>query len=81
MLPVVATEAHGAHLPLGTDSLEARENCRRAALRLEALGCPVVLGPVIPFWRLQLSSWFRRHNQSQLQYDDQSADGSVPELV
>ncbi|MCY3797981.1 MAG: creatininase family protein [Chloroflexi bacterium] len=49
MLPVGATEAHGAHLPLGTDSFEARENCRRAALRLEALGCPVVLGPVIPF--------------------------------
>lgn len=49
LLPVGATEAHGAHLPLGTDSFEARENCRRAALRLEALGCPVVIGPVIPF--------------------------------
>ena len=49
LLPVGATEAHGAHLPLGTDSFEARENCRRAALRLGALGCPVVIGPVIPF--------------------------------
>lgn len=49
LLPVGATEAHGAHLPLGTDSFEARENCRRAAIRLEALGCPVVIGPVIPF--------------------------------
>ncbi len=49
LLPVGATEAHGAHLPLGTDSFEARENCRRTALRLEALGCPVVIGPVIPF--------------------------------
>ncbi len=49
LLPVGATEAHGAHLPLGTDSFEARENCRRAALRLEALGCPVIIGPVIPF--------------------------------
>ncbi len=49
LLPVGATEAHGAHLPLGTDSFEARENCRRAAIRLAALGCPVVIGPVIPF--------------------------------
>lgn len=49
LLPVGATEAHGPHLPLGTDSFEARENCRRAAIRLEALGCPVVIGPVVPF--------------------------------
>ena len=49
LLPVGATEAHGAHLPLGTDSFEARENCRRAALRLAGLGCPVIIGPVIPF--------------------------------
>ena len=49
LLPVGATEAHGAHLPLGTDSFEARENCRRAAIRLKALECPVVIGPVIPF--------------------------------
>jgi len=49
LLPVGATEAHGAHLPLGADSFEARENCRRAAIRLETLGCPVVIGPVIPF--------------------------------
>ena len=49
LLPVGATEAHGAHLPLGTDSFEARENCRRTALRLEAMNCPVVIGPVIPF--------------------------------
>ena len=49
LLPVGATENHGAHLPLGTDSMEAREICRRAALRLAADGCPVVIGPVIPF--------------------------------
>lgn len=49
LLPLGATEAHGAHLPLGTDSFEARENCRRAALVLQALDCPVVIGPVIPF--------------------------------
>ncbi|MEM6282200.1 MAG: creatininase family protein [Chloroflexota bacterium] len=49
LLPLGAVEAHGAHLPLGTDNFEARENCRRAALELEKLGCPVVIGPVIPF--------------------------------
>jgi creatinine amidohydrolase len=49
LLPIGATEAHGAHLPLGTDSMEARENCRRAAIKLAAMGCPVVIGPVIPF--------------------------------
>lgn len=49
LLPFGAIEGHGAHLPLGTDNFEARENCRRAALELEAMGCPVVIGPVIPF--------------------------------
>jgi creatinine amidohydrolase len=49
LLPFGAIEAHGAHLPLGTDTFEARENCRRAALRLEARECPVVIGPAIPF--------------------------------
>jgi len=49
LIPVGATEDHGAHLPLGTDSMEAREICRRAAIRLAEQGCPVVIGPVIPF--------------------------------
>ncbi len=49
LLPFGATEGHGAHLPLGTDTYEARENCRRAALRLAARACPVVIGPEIPF--------------------------------
>jgi len=49
LLPFGALEAHGDHLPLGTDSMEAREICRRAALRLQEAGCPVVIGPVVPF--------------------------------
>lgn len=49
LIPLGATEDHGPHLPLGTDSMEAREICRRTAIRLEALDCPVVIGPVIPF--------------------------------
>lgn len=49
LIPVGATEDHGAHLPLGTDTMEAREICRRTAVRLGEQGCPVVIGPVIPF--------------------------------
>ncbi|NWF79840.1 MAG: creatininase family protein [Chloroflexi bacterium] len=49
LIPVGATEDHGAHLPLGTDMFEAREICRRTALALERRGCPVVIGPTIPF--------------------------------
>ncbi|MDQ3249107.1 MAG: creatininase family protein [Chloroflexota bacterium] len=49
LIPFGATEAHGAHLPLGTDSMEAREICRRTAIHLAERGCPVVIGPAIPF--------------------------------
>ena len=49
LIPLGATEDHDPHLPLGTDSMEAREICRRTAIRLEELDCPVVIGPVIPF--------------------------------
>jgi creatinine amidohydrolase len=49
LIPFGATEAHGAHLPLGTDSMEAREICRRVAMRLAEAGCPLVIGPLIPF--------------------------------
>lgn len=49
LLPLGATEAHGPHLPLGTDTMEAREICRRVALKMEAAAMPVVIGPVIPF--------------------------------
>lgn len=49
LIPVGATEDHGPHLPLGTDTMEGREICRRTAIRLEELGCPVMIAPVIPF--------------------------------
>lgn len=49
LLPIGATEDHGAHLPLGTDAFEAREICRRTALKLAEHGLEVVVGPVIPF--------------------------------
>ena len=49
LIPFGAVEDHGAHLPLGTDIYEAREIARRTAIRLHTLGCPVVIGPVMPF--------------------------------
>ncbi len=49
LIPFGAIEDHGAHLPLGTDCMEAREICRRTAVRLAELDCPVVIAPVIPF--------------------------------
>lgn len=49
LIPCGATEDHGPHLPLGTDTMEGREICRRTAVKLETMGCPVVIGPVIPF--------------------------------
>lgn len=49
LIPVGATEDHGPHLPLGTDMFEGREICRRTAVALAETGCPVVIGPAIPF--------------------------------
>ena len=49
LIPCGATEDHGPHLPLGTDCMEAREIGRRTAVRLGTMGCPVVIGPLIPF--------------------------------
>lgn len=49
LIPVGATEEHGPHLPLGTDTMEGREICRRTALRLEEMGCPVMIAPAVPF--------------------------------
>jgi creatinine amidohydrolase len=49
LLPVGALEAHGPHLPLGTDVLIAEAMARAAAARLEASGSRVVLLPALPF--------------------------------
>ncbi len=49
MIPAGATEAHGEHMPLGTDNLQGIEMVRRAAARLARERIPLVLGPVIPF--------------------------------
>src|SRR2546425_11730799 len=47
ILPVGAIEAHGPHLPLGTDGIIARAMAREGAERLEAGGhfTPILPGP------------------------------------
>lgn len=48
--PVGATEAHGPHLPLGTDVFIAEETCRRVAERApEVLGLEAVVLPPLAF--------------------------------
>lgn len=45
LLPVGATEQHGYHLPLYTDTIMVEEICRRLANRIDGL----VVAPAIPF--------------------------------
>jgi len=49
VLPVGAVEAHGPHLPLGTDGVIARGMAREGASRLEARGFGAVVLPEPPF--------------------------------
>jgi creatinine amidohydrolase len=49
VLPWGATEAHGPHLPHGTDVIEASAIAREAAVRARQRGGPIVLLPCIPF--------------------------------
>lgn len=48
LLPVGATEQHGPHLPLGTDSILVERVAEEAAQLLEAER-PVVLAPTLPY--------------------------------
>ena len=49
VLPVGAIEAHGPHLPLGTDVLIANAMARSGAERIVAEGMAAVLLPPLPF--------------------------------
>lgn len=42
LIPVGATEGHGAHLPLGTDSFQAIDVCRRLAERRDVFVAPPI---------------------------------------
>ena len=43
LIPVGATEGHGAHLPLGTDSFQAIDVCRRLSERRSVFVAPPIL--------------------------------------
>src|SRR5688500_12711576 len=48
VLPVGATEQHGPHLPVGTDTF-AVEHLARAAAAEAARDIPIVVAPTFPF--------------------------------
>jgi creatinine amidohydrolase len=49
VLPVGAVEAHGPHLPLGTDILIAHDMAHACAKRMESYGLKAVILPPLPF--------------------------------
>jgi creatinine amidohydrolase len=49
VVPVGAVEQHSGHLPLGQDNFQIEEIVRRAVVKLDAEGKPVIFGPTIPF--------------------------------
>lgn len=49
IVPLGATEQHGPHLPLGADTIQGIDMCRRAAAVLQGEGKRLVVGPAIPF--------------------------------
>lgn len=56
IVPLGATEQHGAHLPLGADTIQGIDMCRRAAATLARENVPLVVGPAIPFGPLPFLS-------------------------
>jgi creatinine amidohydrolase len=48
ILPTAAIEAHGPHLPLGTDIVIAEAMARAGASRLAARGLDVLIAPTLP---------------------------------
>jgi creatinine amidohydrolase len=49
LLPIGATEAHGPHLPLSTDTVIATEMARRGAAKLKEHGIPSLILPPVVF--------------------------------
>jgi creatinine amidohydrolase len=49
LLPIGSTEAHGPHLPLGTDAILSDELAARAAAALDAAGYTTLIAPTIGY--------------------------------
>lgn len=58
LLPIGPAEAHGPHLPLGTDLIAARELCERAARELAARGIECLLAPLLPYCLAEVAAPF-----------------------
>src|SRR5439155_1476649 len=58
ILPTGAVEAHGPHLPLGTDIIIAEAMARAGAERLSARGLQVLLLPALPIAPAPFASEF-----------------------
>ena len=58
VLPVGAVEAHGPHLPLGTDVIIAQAMARSGAARIAAQGMAVVILPPLPFTAAPFAAGF-----------------------
>lgn len=58
LLPVGPPEAHGPHLPIGTDLIAARELCERVALELAARGVECLIAPLLPYCLAEVAKPF-----------------------
>ncbi|MDQ3911234.1 MAG: creatininase family protein [Actinomycetota bacterium] len=58
LLPVAPPEAHGPHLPLGTDSIAALELCARAARELAARGTECLIAPLLSYCLAEVAGPF-----------------------
>jgi creatinine amidohydrolase len=58
LLPVGPPEAHGPHLPVGTDLIAARELCERAAHELATRGIECLIAPLLPYCLAAVASPF-----------------------
>ena len=58
LLPVAPPEAHGPHLPLGTDSIAASELCGRAARELAARGVECLIAPLLSYCVAEVAAPF-----------------------
>lgn len=58
LVPVGATEAHGPHLPVSTDTVIAAEMARRGARKLKERGVPALILPSVTFSVAEYGSAF-----------------------
>jgi creatinine amidohydrolase len=58
LLPVGPPEAHGPHLPVGTDQIAARELCERAGHELAARGIECLVAPLLPYCLAEVAGTF-----------------------